>query len=274
SNARVVRWSDGSTTVVVGGSTPEVYGVNTEKLASGPKEKYYYATAAHAGGLGHAHARMTEQWLLRPARQSSQARSAVSLLQGRIKGVAGAGGGAQTARASRTQFIVVDEAPELQAKREEKEEERRERQRVREERIRERREAREIQANRSVGVGAAEYSDEDRGFAHASDREPARARAARRIPRQAGLVRPSVHSSYVDDDDDGFVVDDDVELEVGPQDDFDDEEEEELAAQRLKAAKHADYSSDDAPQRRVRGTKSRRQLDLDDDSDNSDVDDI
>ncbi|KAJ2246526.1 Paf1 complex component, partial [Coemansia sp. RSA 475] len=263
SNARVVRWSDGSTTVVVGGSVPEYYGVNMEQLKGVPNEKHYYATAAHRAGLGHAHARMSEQWLLRPLRQQSHARPAVALLLDRVKGTRSASGASAPVRASRTRFMVVDEAPEIKAKREEEEEERRERQRVREERIRERREARELVYQRPVG--APEYSDDNMA---ASDDEPGpiRARTPRRMP--VALTRPT-RGSYVEDEDDDFIVDDDAELEVGPQDEFDDEEEE-LAAQRLKDAKNANYSSDDARKRRVRGGKSRRQIDLDDDSEMDD----
>ncbi|KAJ2372516.1 Paf1 complex component [Coemansia sp. RSA 2611] len=281
SNARLVRWSDGSTSVVIGGHTPEAYNVNVEQLADTSKERYYFAVAAHERGLGQVHARMTEQWLLRPSRQSTQARSAVALLLDRVRGkTAGADSASTTAlraaggiRASHTQLMVVDEAPELRAKREEAEEKKRERQRLREERNRERREAREFQANRGAFGGAAaagEYSDEEHGYANASEDDAgfSRARAPRRLPeRHIGLSRPAARNSYIDEDDDGFIVDDDAELEVGAHDEFDEEEEEELAAQRLKNAKNADYSSDEARQRRARSTKSRRQLDLDSDED-------
>ncbi|KAJ2120157.1 Paf1 complex component [Coemansia sp. RSA 720] len=270
SNARVVRWSDGSTTIVVGSSgAPEYYGVHTEQLKGVPNEKHYYATAAHSAGLGHAHARMSEQWLLRPLRQqSSHARPAVALLLDRVKGTRSVAGASAPVRASRTRFMVVDEAPEVKAKREEEEEERRERQRVREERIRERREARELQVHRGP-MGAPEYSDDDHMAVSDDEPGPVRARAARRMP-PVGLTRQA-RSSYVEDEDDDFIVDDDAELEVGPQDEFDDEEDE-LAAQRLKDAKNASYSSDDARKRRVRGGKSRRQIDLDDDD--SEMDDF
>ncbi|KAJ2852594.1 Paf1 complex component [Coemansia brasiliensis] len=279
SNARLVRWSDGSTTILIGGSTPEVYSINNEQLVGVPKEKYYYAVAAHEQGLGHAHARMSEQWLLRSSRQSAQARSAVKMLLDRVNGISSSseGVGANLARAgggdgaSRTRFMVVDEAPELRAKREEEEEEKRERQRRREERNRERREARELRANRGVAY-AGEYSDEELGYANTSEEDTAHehVRAPRRIPRQTAITRGPVRSSYVDDDDDGFIVDDDVELEVGSHDEFDEEEEEELAAQRLQAAKKSGYSSDETRRRRPRVSKSRRQLDSDDDDDEMD----
>ncbi|KAJ2455322.1 Paf1 complex component [Coemansia sp. RSA 2336] len=273
SNARLVRWSDGSTTILIGGTTPEVYSINSEQLVDVPKEKHYYAVAAHEQGLGHAHARMSEQWLLRSSGQSAQARSAVKMLLDRVSGVSsaseGTGANAVRAGASRTRFMVVDEAPELRAKREEEEEEKRERQRRREERNRERREAREQRANRGVAF-AGEYSEEEAGYGNTSEEDAAEhVRAPRRIPRQAAMARAPVRGSYMDDDDDGFIVDDDVELEVASHDEFDEEEEEELAAQRLKAAKQSGYSSGET-RRRPRGSKSRRQLDSDDDDDEMD----
>ncbi|KAI9477341.1 Paf1 complex component [Coemansia sp. RSA 989] len=273
SNARLVRWSDGSTTILIGGTTPEVYSISSEQLTGVPKEKYYYAVAAHEQGLGHAHARISEQWLLRSSGQSAQARSAVKMLLDRVSGTGAApeGAGANTARAgaSRTRFMVVDEAPELRARREEEEEEKRERQRRREERNRERREAREQRANRGVAF-AGEYSEEETGYGNTSEEDTAEhVRAPRRIPRQTAMTRGPVRSSYMDEDDDGFIVDDDVELEVGSRDEFDEEEEEELAAQRLRAAKQSGYSSEET-RRRPRGSKSRRQLDSDDDDEMDD----
>ncbi|KAJ2804244.1 Paf1 complex component [Coemansia guatemalensis] len=299
SNARLVRWSDGSTTLVIGGRTPETYGINAEQLMDTDKEQHYYAAAHYSRELlMQSHARLAENWLLRPSRQSAQARSAVSLLLDRVRGKAagekskhgsavGAGASrarlAAGARAARTRFMVLDEDPELRAKREEQEEEKRERQRKREERMRERKELRMGQTSRSVYTGG-DYSDEDREPEYASVEGSdtgalyGRSRAPRRIAERVGGTRPvapRAHSGYVDEDDDGFIVDDDAELEVGPRDEFDEEEEEELAAQQLKNSKHVGYDGDESDggrQRRGRDAKPRRALDSDDSDD--DIDDF
>ncbi|KAJ2162550.1 Paf1 complex component [Coemansia sp. RSA 552] len=276
SNARLVRWSDGSTTVVVGGRTPESYGVSVEQLVGGAKEQHFYAAAHHPRELlMQNHARLTEQWLVRPSRQSAQARSAVSLLLDRVR-AKGAGekpptgaGGSRRVAGARTRFVVGEDS-EAAAKREIEEAEQREKQRRREERQQERREAREYNASRTF---ANEYSDsEDRE----DDRAIVRSRAPRRVPGRAGagakLPKPQ---GYVDEDDDGFIVDDDAELEVGPRDDFDDEEEEEeeeeeLAARRLREARRT--TAYDGDHRRTRGGRSRRLAD--DDDDESEIDDF
>ncbi|KAJ2843683.1 Paf1 complex component, partial [Coemansia erecta] len=125
SNARLVRWSDGSFTVAIGGPTPESYSISSEPLtAPGKKEQHYYAAAQHPRELlMQNHARLSEQWQVRPSRQSAQARAAVSLLLSRAR-ASSAGAGAQGAAAassssgagakgSRMRFIVVDEDPEL-----------------------------------------------------------------------------------------------------------------------------------------------------------------
>ncbi|KAJ2612732.1 Paf1 complex component [Coemansia sp. RSA 1365] len=299
SNARLVRWSDGSTTLVIGGRTPETYGINTEKLMDTDKEQHYYAAAHYSRELlMQSHARLAENWLLRPLRQSAQTRSAVALLLDRVRGKAtgeksqqGSAAGtsasrarhAAGARAARTRFMVLDEDPELRAKREEQEEEKRERQRKREERIRERKELRIGQPGRGAYAGTGgEYSDEDREPEYASIEGSdtgavyGRGHAPRRVAERvggAGPVAARAHSSYVDEDDDGFIVDDDVELEVGPRDEFDEEEEEELAAQQLKNSKHMTYEdeeSDGGRQRHGRNAKSRRALVSDDSDDDLD----
>ncbi|KAJ1735733.1 Paf1 complex component [Coemansia biformis] len=297
SNARLVRWSDGSTTVVIGGGVPEVHSISVEQLASQAKEQHYYA-AAHQPRelLMQNHARLTESWLIRPPRQSAQVRAAVALLLDRVQ-VGASGKVAQSAsraargagmRAARTRFMVLDEDPELRIKHEEKEEEKRERLRRKEERQRERREAREFQAGRGgygsgAYGGADDYSDEDvnvgytsggGGGATARDR----VQAPRRLPGRFGALKPEArgHDDYMDEDGDGFIVDDDAELEVGSRDEFDDEEEqeqeEELAAQRLRAAKRADSGDDEGRRRRARARsgKSRRLLNSDDDDDDDD----
>ncbi|KAJ2084303.1 hypothetical protein H4R24_000096 [Coemansia sp. RSA 988] len=297
SNARLVRWSDGSITLVIGGRTPETYGINTEQLMDIDKEQHYYAAAHYSRELlMQSHARLAENWLLRPSRQSAQARSAVSLLLDRARGKAtgekskhgsAAGAGANRARlaagarAARTRFMVLDEDPELRAKREEQEEEKRERQRKREERMRERKELRMGQTSRGAYVGG-DYSDEEREPEYASVEGSdtgalyGRSRAPKRVGERVGGARPvapRAHSSYVDEDDDGFIVDDDVELEVGPHDEFDDEEEEELAVQQLKNSKHMGYDDDESDgrrQKRGRDARQRRALDSDDSGDDVD----
>ncbi|KAJ2714368.1 Paf1 complex component [Coemansia spiralis] len=293
SNARIVRWSDGSTTVVVGGGgAPEQHGVSVEQLAGAAKEQYSYAAAHQTNELlMQSHARLTESWLIRPPRQSAQVRAAVALLLDRMRAraegkepqaAAGAARGAGV-RAARTRFMVLDEDPELRIKREEKEQEKRERQRRKEERLRERQEVREFQAGRGDyggGYGASEYSDEDIDVGYTSGGGGAlqdRARAPRRLPARLGGPKPDApgHNDYMDEDGDGFIVDDDAELEVGSRDEFDDEEEEERAAQRLRDAKHTGGSgSDDGSSRRrarARGGRSRR---LPSDDDDDDVDDF
>ncbi|KAJ2859286.1 Paf1 complex component, partial [Coemansia asiatica] len=282
SNARLVRWSDGSTTVVIGGSNPESYSITEESLTATPKgEQHYYAAAHHPRELlMQNHARLTDQWLFRPSLQSASGRLAVSLLLGRVRAKAmgepargaNAKGSRAGAKSSRTRFMMVDEDPELIAKRAEEEEEKRERLRRKEERLRERREAKELQYSRDEGqrsgrYGAGDYySEEERDYGYASGADTGDAGdedvdvvgaapygRSRSIKRESGRFGTAasaprnVRNSYIDEEDDGFIVDDDEELEVGSRDDFDDEEdeEEELAAQRLNSAKRTKYSDDD-----------------------------
>ncbi|KAI9503999.1 Leo1-like protein-domain-containing protein [Coemansia spiralis] len=300
SNARLVRWSDGSFTVVIGGQTPESYSISNEQLAgSGKKEQHIHAAAHHPRELlMQSHARLTEQWLVRPSRQSAQSRAAISLLLGRARAKA-AGSSAQVSRVvssaagtkgSRMRFMVVDEDPALVTKRAEKEEEERERQRKREQRMRERQEARENRTERDYSgynsasiYASGDYSEDDHDYGYgsadgevdegAADTATAaygRARVSKR-PRERQFAVPQprqpVRDGYADEEDDGFIVDDDEELEVGPHDEFDEEEEEELAAQRLKSAKQADYMDSEGESdrnTRMRSTKSRRLKDSDD----------
>ncbi|KAJ2766031.1 Paf1 complex component, partial [Coemansia nantahalensis] len=177
-NARIVRWSDGSMTVVVGGggAAPEQHSVGAEQLAGVAKEQYSYVAAHQTNELlMQSHARLTESWLIRPPRQSAQVRAAVAQLldrgRARAEGKAPQGPArAAGARVARTRFMVVGEDPELRIKREEKEEEKRERQRRKEERLRERQVAREFHVGRGGygAAGAAEYSDEDIDVGYAS----------------------------------------------------------------------------------------------------------
>ncbi|KAJ1811886.1 Paf1 complex component [Coemansia sp. RSA 2598] len=319
SNARLVRWSDGSTTIVVGGKTPESYSITEESLTSTAKgEQHYYAAVHHPQELlMQNHARLTDQWLFRPSLQSASGRLAVSLLLGRVRAKAmgegargvNAKGSRAGAKSSRTRFMMVDEDPELIAKRAEEEEEKRERQRKKEERLRERREAKELQYGRDgsyrssrYGGGDDYYSEEERDYGYASGAEAggdandgdevdaagvapyARSRPAKRESGRFGPAASAprnMHNSYVDEEDDGFIVDDDEELEVGSRDHFDDEEdeEEELAAQRLKSAKRAKYSDEESgsDERRDsrsgggRGSKPRRVM-ISDDEDEGDDD--
>ncbi|KAJ2545780.1 Paf1 complex component [Coemansia sp. RSA 1933] len=300
SNARLVRWSDGSFTVAIGGPTPESYNVGSEQLAApGKKEQHYYAAAQHPRELlMQTHARLTEQWQVRPSRQSAQSRAAVSLLLSRARAKT-AGAGVQGsvaapasagAKGSRMRFMVVEEDPELIAKRAEKEEGERERQRKREERIRERREEREYQTGRNYSeqvdadmYAAGEYS-EDEGDDYASDMD----RPQERRPQAAGrprehkrpAARPPPHqrarNAYADDEEeDDFIVDDDEELEVGSRDEFDsEEEEEEMISRRLQDAKRADQAESDNDNNNkgstnMRSAQSRRLRDSDDEDDDN-----
>ncbi|KAJ1888738.1 Paf1 complex component [Coemansia sp. IMI 209127] len=304
SNARLVRWSDGSFTVAIGGPTPESYSISSEPLtAPGKKEQHYYAAAQHPRELlMQNHARLSEQWQVRPSRQSAQARAAVSLLLSRARARA-AGTGAQGAAAasssgagakgSRMRFIVVDEDPELVAKRAEKEEEERERERKREQRIRERREAREYQTGRDYSehvdidmyAGGGDYSEEEGDYVSDNDgpRERAagsaheRAQEIRRSRGQKQTARPPprqrAQNAYAEEEDDGFIVDDDEEIEIGSRDGFDsEEEEEELTTRRLQNAKRTDHvgsdnDSDRSRDANIRSAKSRRLRDSDDEDD-------
>ncbi|KAJ1966156.1 Paf1 complex component [Dipsacomyces acuminosporus] len=297
SNARLVRWSDGSTTMVIGGSAPEVYSVSAEPLvakeALRKPEQHHYAAVHHSRELlMQNHARLTEQWSFRPSRQSAQTRHAVSLLLPRIKATA-AGRGRNAGpdrlggtKSGGTRFMVADEDPEMIAKREELEEERREKQRRREEKQRERREARDSQRSGYDGSGygnayaAGDYSEDDREYGYESGdaageggmayerQRPVQREASRFGVPQFGR-RP--RSAYMDEDeDDGFVVDDDVELEVGPRDEFDDEEdEEERISSRLNSAKRTTHGSgddSDTGEQGAHSAKSRR-LKVSDDED-------
>ncbi|KAJ1901977.1 Paf1 complex component [Kickxella alabastrina] len=264
SNARLVRWSDGSTTVAIAG---ESYSITEESLA----DANCHAAAHYSREqILQSHARLTDQWLLRPSRQSAQSRLAVSLLLGRVRAKASGDQPQDRTRSTRTRFMVVDENPDLVVRRAEVEEERRERMRRREEKIRERKEARELQ----TGSGYRAAYDEDREAGYASeDYHDAGLAARSRVPRRATgrpthaaapLPRAPARGSYADEDDDGFIVDDDDELEVGPRDEFDEEEdEEELAARRLTSAKRTDYSDEsDVP---ARSAKPRRLVSDDED---------
>ncbi|KAJ1927485.1 Paf1 complex component, partial [Linderina macrospora] len=82
SNTRLVRWSDGSTTVMVGGNVPESYSVSVDSLAA---EHQYVAAQYPSAYLMVSHAKLTDKWSLRPARQSVRARHAVSHLLTRVK---------------------------------------------------------------------------------------------------------------------------------------------------------------------------------------------
>ncbi|KAJ1668053.1 Paf1 complex component [Coemansia sp. RSA 1813] len=307
SNARLVRWSDGSFTVAIGGQTPESYSISSEHLvAAGKKEQYYYAAAQHPRELlMQSHARLTEQWQVRPSRQSAQSRAAISLLLSRARAKA-AGTGAQGAgstssgagaKGSRMRFIVVDEDPELVAKRAEKEEEERERQRKREQRMRERREAKGYQTGRDYSehndvdmFAGGDYSDDEEGD-YVSDNGRAQERSAgsgyeraqeirrpreqKHAARQPPQPRQRALNAYAEEEDDGFIVDDDEELEIGSRDEFDsEEEEEELATRRLQNAKRADHmvsdsdnDNDRSREANIRSAKSRRLRDSDDEDD-------
>ncbi|KAJ2735752.1 Paf1 complex component [Coemansia sp. BCRC 34962] len=297
SNARLVRWSDGSTSIVIGGHTPETYSVASEPLDDSAKTKqHHYAAALYQNELlMQSHARLTEQWSLRPAKQSAQSRAAVSLLLGRVRaraqGVAALGGHAAratTAKTSRTRFEVDDENPELARKRAIEEDERREKQRKKEERLRERMEARGLQSERrNTGYAsptyAGDYSEEEGGFGYDSEHD---ARAGgpgygppRSVKRDVPLQSRRPRSIYADEELEDFIDDD--EPEVGPRDEFDDEEEEELVAQRLKSSKRTKYTDDDDDNddesdrgrnsRRAATTKTRRLMVSDDEDDDIDI---
>ncbi|KAJ1861082.1 Paf1 complex component [Coemansia sp. RSA 2703] len=293
SNARLVRWSDGSTTVVIGGTTPESYSIMAESLMATPAgEQHNYAAALHPTEfLMQTHARLTDQWVFKQSVQSATGRLAVSKLLERVRSrTAGykplESDAAQGTGSRVTRFRNIDTDPELLARRAVKEEEERERQRRKEEKIRERREARELQHGRDARAGAYGVSDDEMEYASddiAARPVPshARSRTAREPSRfGAPAVSRGMRGSYVDDEDDGFVVDDDEELEVGPRDEFDDEEEEEeMAARQLNGAKRAVYSDDedDEGARRAsaaRGGKPRRVMVSDDEDDDSNGDDM
>ncbi|KAJ2781817.1 Paf1 complex component [Coemansia interrupta] len=284
SNARLVRWSDGSTTIVIGGASPESYSITDEPLAATPAGEQHSYVAAHYPHeyLMQAHARLTDQWTFRPSVQSASGRLAVSKLLPRVRARAAGDQAHRQAAAEAvargTRLREIDTDPELVARRAVEEDERRERLRRKEEKARERREARELQYAR------ADASDEEMGYASPDDSlgrpvQPSYARvrsAGRETARFAPPAGRGGRGAYMDDEDDGFVVDDDEELEVGPRDEFDDEEEEEMAAQRLNGAKRGVYSDDEDEdhgrrQSAGRGAKPRRVM-VSDDEDEDDVD--
>ncbi|KAJ2687730.1 Paf1 complex component [Coemansia spiralis] len=292
SNARLVRWSDGSTSIVVGGHTPETYSVASEPLDDSAKTKqHHYAAVLYQNELlMQSHARLTEQWSLRPAKQSAQSRAAVSLLLGRVKaraqGATAFGGHAAraaTAKASRTRFEVDDENPELARKRAVEEDERREKQRKKEERLRERMEARGLQSERrNTGYNsptyAGDYSEENE-LGYDSEQDTRAGGPGYGPPRSRDMPPQSrrPRNIYADEELEDFIDDD--EPEVGPRDEFDDEEEEELVAQRLKSSKHAKYTDDEDDDESDRGRNSRRatttkarRLMVSDDEDDDDID--
>ncbi|KAJ1949376.1 hypothetical protein EC988_004795 [Linderina pennispora] len=268
SNTRLVRWSDGSMTVMVGGSVPESYNVSADSLAA---EQQYIAAQHLSAGLMMSHAKLTDKWSLRPSRQSVKARHAVSHLLPRLKTA-----GSAAHKPGGTRFMVAEEDPELIAKREEMEEEKRERLRRKEEKLRERKEARD---QRNAPVQDNAYSDDEHGYGYGSDEQDVDAERSARDSNRAGRAPAynaapfarRARNSYIDEeeDDDGFVVDDDAELEVGPHDEFDEEEEEEEEyARRLNDAKRTHGDDDDASTHHAgRSAKSRRLMDSDDDDD-------
>ncbi|KAJ2861602.1 Paf1 complex component [Coemansia aciculifera] len=295
SNARLVRWSDGSTSIVIGGQAPEAYSITSEPLDDSAKTKqHHYAAVLYQNELlMQSHARLTEQWLLRPTKQSAQSRAAVSLLLGRIRGEAALGAGntarAAAAKTSRTRFEVDDENPELIRKRAVEEDERREKQRKKEERLRERMEAKGLQSDRrntgynsSTYAGGGDYSEEENEYGYDSESNAraggpgagygAQRSVKRDLPQQSRRPR----NIYADEELEDFIDDD--EPEVGPRDEFDDEEEEERAAQRLKSSKRTEYMDGDGDEsdggrdnRRARNTKPRRLMVSDDEDDNIDI---
>ncbi|KAJ1722479.1 Paf1 complex component [Coemansia erecta] len=295
SNARLVRWSDGSTTIVVGGPTPESYSIAAESLVA-PGGQHCYAAVHHASALMmQSHARLTDQWLCRQSVQSASGRLAVSKLLARVRArAAGPAAVSLDAGARGTRFRNIDTDPELLARRAVEEEERRERLRRKEEKTRERREARELQ--QAGRAPRADASDDETGYLSVDDDSVADRPASSSYARSRGVREPGrfaaaaaqmpargVRGAYVDEEDDGFVVDDDEELEVGPRDEFDDEEEEEeMAARRLNGAKRGVYSDDDEEEgdagrdgRREgagRSGKPRRVMVSDDEDDDEDDD--
>ncbi|KAJ2509103.1 Paf1 complex component [Coemansia sp. RSA 2052] len=297
SNARLVRWSDGSTSIVIGGQAPEAYSITSEPLDDSAKRKQHHHAAVHYQRelLMQSHARLTEQWLLRPTRQSAQSRAAVSLLLGRVRAKAlgetalGASSAARAAaaKASRTRFEVDDENPELIRKRAVEEDERREKQRKKEERLRERMEARGLHPERrnteynGLTYASGDYSEEENEYDSENDVQAAShgpPRPARRDVPRSGVPQRSQRprSIYADEELEDFIDDD--EPEVGPRDEFDDEEEEERAAQRLKSSKHTEYMDDEdesdrgRDDRRGRNAKTRRLMVSDDEDDDDDID--
>ncbi|KAJ2725282.1 Paf1 complex component [Coemansia sp. Benny D115] len=296
SNARLVRWSDGSTTVVIGGPAGSSYSVGEESL----RDHNMHAAALYpTERLLHTHAQLTDQWYIRPSRQTAQSRLAISLLLDRMRARATdrpLDEDSVKARSKRMRFIMIDEDPELMARRVEQEEEMKERQRRKEERMRENQEMREMRAGRGDsryrstgddGYANVEYSDddEDTGYGYGAgagnDTRHSRARDSRAsLPSK---VRKPARNSYVDDEFDDFVVDDDEKPEIGPRDEFDDEEEEEeeLARRRLNRAKNGGYDDEDSDggDARAGGSggrsgKSRRLIYSDDDDDDDDGDDM
>ncbi|KAJ2828402.1 Paf1 complex component [Coemansia sp. 'formosensis'] len=296
SNARLVRWSDGSTSIVIGGQAPEAYSITSEPLDDSAKTKqHHYAAVLYQNELlMQSHARLTEQWLIRPTKQSAQSRAAMSLLLGRVRakaqGEAALGAGdtarAAAAKASRTRFEVDDENPELIRKRAVEEDERREKQRKKEERLRERMEARGLQSERrntgynSPTYAGGDYSEEENEYGYDSEND-ARAKGPgygppRSVKRDVPPQSRRPRNVYADEELEDFIDDD--EPEVGPRDEFDDEEEEEQAAQRLKSSKRTEYMDEDdesdgaRDSRRARNTKTRRLMVSDDEEDDEDFD--
>ncbi|KAJ2002239.1 Paf1 complex component [Coemansia thaxteri] len=253
SNARLVRWSDGSTSVVIGGSEPETYGVAAE---AGGKEQHVAVSHAREA-LMQSHARVTEQWVVRPTRQTAQTRAAVAFLM--------AGGRARAAgpKALLTRTDASSANPEAMYRQAMEEDEQRERQRRKEERARERLAARSLPQERRAAAYQSPPDDDSDDDAGAYDRA---ARRAPRLPLRPAPRRP--RSVYVDEELDDFIDDDDDDPKVGPRDEFDSEdEEEELAARRLQSSKRSADADADARRAPASSAAKPRRLMVSDDDD-------
>lgn len=244
SNTNILRWSDGSLTISVGG---EQYEITKKPLAPAPGKPYnevhdghYYAAAAELSSnmlmtVGH----VTEQYNIRPNKDVGD--DALNLFSDRM---------AKASRATNNDMIVRTKVdPELQKKKAEQlEKERQKAQRRRE----------NAQAKQDFGFGRSGRSGLSIGALEGGRRDGGRKRGP------AGSARPQKRRPEYDSDDDlpqgvgrqekydmedGFIVasDDEEDYESGAEDDDEEEDvmDDEEEAPRRKRQKTAEPDEDE-----------------------------
>ncbi|KAI1852352.1 hypothetical protein JX265_006402 [Neoarthrinium moseri] len=278
SNALVYRWSDGSTTLSVGGEHYEVQ----RKMLAPPSDKpyeerqdaHYYAAAAHLSSnllvtVGH----VSEQYTVLPNRDIQD--DAVAQLASRMQAVA------RGKAVSADNIFIATRDPELQRK----EAELAEKERMKAQRRRENAAARldnRASGYRSGGLSIGDLEGGRRGAGGARKRgQPGASRQKKRRPEYdsdddlpAGRGRNDDYDHEDDfiapsDDEDSMAADDDEEDLL----DDDDDEEEAPRKKRQKTAEAEDEDADadadlddlDAPA--AEQGRSRRRNIVDDDDD-------
>lgn len=261
SNTNILRWSDGSVTISVGG---EQYEISKKRLAPAPGQPYkevndvhYYAAAAELSSnvlmnVGH----ITEQYSVRPNKEVGD--DALNLLAERM---------AEASKAGRHDRIIqTTQDPELQKKQAEQ----LEKERMKAERRRENAQLKqEGDLGRSRGglsIGGLEGRGNGRKRSAAGGGKPKR----RRPEYDSDDDLPTgAHRDEKYDMDDGFLVDSDEDEDPETGDDDDEEllEERPRAKKRQKTEELEDASGEEEePAQDLSRARRRRVVDDDEDS--------